>query len=220
MSSNITQLKRARTPEQKSDRRDTILVTAKTLFMEAGYEGFSMGLLSKRAGVAKGTLYLYFDTKEEVLLFLYNQEFERFCSELTAGLPAEMTDADFVSRIYETSVSDPLFLALHARLGTVIEQNISVDALITSKRSMAKHFQMMVSNLSGPLALDYEQTLAALTGISALLTGAYDGGTVSISETETIPDDVASFIGYFDMKTRFEKNAGYILQGIRASGGK
>ena len=218
MSSNITQLKRARTPEQKSDRRDTILVTAKTLFMEAGYEGFSMGLLSKRAGVAKGTLYLYFGTKEEVLLSLYSQEFERFCSELTAGIPAEITDADFVSRIYETSVSDPLFLALHARLGTVIEQNISVDALITSKRGMAKHFQMMVNNLSGPLALDYEQTLAALTGISALLTGAYDGGTVSIFETETIPDDVASFIGYFDMKTRFEKNAGYILQGIRASG--
>ena len=80
MSSNITQLKRARTPEQKSDRRDTILVTAKTLFMEAGYEGFSMGLLSKRAGVAKGTLYLYFGTKEEVLLSLYSREFERFCT--------------------------------------------------------------------------------------------------------------------------------------------
>jgi len=220
MSSNITQLKRARTPEQKSDRRDTILATAKTLFMEAGYEGFSMGLLCKRAGVAKGTLYLYFGTKEEVLLCLYSREFERFCSELTAGIPAEITDTDFVSRIYETSVSDPLFLALHARLGTVIEQNISVDALITSKRNMAKHFQMMVSNLSGPLALDYEQTLAALTGISALLTGAYDGGTASIFEAENIPEDVTSFIGHFDMKTLFDKNARYILQGIRASGCK
>ena len=220
MSSNITQLKRARTPEQKSDRRDTILATAKTLFMEAGYEGFSMGLLSKRAGVAKGTLYLYFGTKEEVLLSLYSQEFERFCSELTTGIPAEVTDADFVSRIYETSVSDPLFLALHARLGTVIEQNISVDALITSKRSMAKHFQTMINRLSSPLDLDYEQTLAALTGISALLTGSYGGAPTSALETETIPDDVARFIGQFDMKTRFEKNAGYILQGIRASGGK
>lgn len=218
MSSNITQLKRARTPEQKSDRRETILVTAKTLFMEAGYEGFSMGLLSKRAGVAKGTLYLYFGTKEEVLLSLYSQEFERFCIELTAGIPAQMTDAEFVSRIYDTSVADPLFLALHARLGTVIEQNISVDALITSKRNMATYFQTMVNQLSGPLDLDYEQTLAALTGISALLTGAYDGGTASIVETETIPEDVASFIAHFNMKTRFEKNAAYILQGIRASG--
>ena len=46
MESTITHIKRARTPEQKSDRRETILTTAKVLFMETGYEGFSMGLLS------------------------------------------------------------------------------------------------------------------------------------------------------------------------------
>lgn len=217
MPTNITQLKRARTPEQKSDRRDTILATAKTLFMEAGYEGFSMGLLAKRAGVAKGTLYLYFGTKEEVLLSLYSLEFEQFCDALTAGISDSSTDAEFASHLYETSISDPLFLALHARLGTVIEQNISVEALITSKRAMAHHFQSMTNHLSGPLNLEYEQTLAALSGISALLTGSYDGSSGSILENETLPEDVANFMGHFDMKTRFEKNAGYILQGIRAS---
>ena len=217
MSRNITQLKRALTPEQKSDRRDTLLVTAKILFMDAGYEGFSMGLLSKRAGVAKGTLYLYFGTKEEVLLSLYSLELERFCSELTAGISSVMTDAEFISRIYETSVSDPLFLALHARLGTVIEQNISVDALIISKRAMAKQFHAMVNQLSGPLNLNSEQTLSALSGISALLTGSYDDASGQAFESVSIPEDVANFMGHFDMKTRFEKNAGYILQGIRAS---
>lgn len=217
MSRNITQLKRALTPEQKSDRRDTLLVTAKILFMDAGYEGFSMGLLSKRAGVAKGTLYLYFGTKEEVLLSLYSLELERFCSELTAGISSVMTDAEFISRIYETSVSDPLFLALHARLGTVIEQNISVDALIISKRAMAKQFHAMVNQLSGPLNLNSEQTLSALSGISALLTGSFDGASGQAFEGENIPEDVASFMGHFDLKTRFEKSAGYILQGIRAS---
>jgi AcrR family transcriptional regulator len=176
-----------------------------------------MGLLSKRAGVAKGTLYLYFGTKEEVLLSLYSLEFERFCSELTADISSVMTDAEFISRIYETSVSDPLFLALHARLGTVIEQNISIDALIISKRAMAKQFHAMVNQLSGPLNLNSEQTLSALSGISALLTGSFDGASRQAFEGESIPEDVASFMGHFDMKTRFEKNAGYILQGIRAS---
>lgn len=185
--------------------------------MEAGYEGFSMGLLSKRAGVAKGTLYLYFGTKEEVLLSLYSLEFERFCAELTAGVSPELTDAEFVSHLYETSISDPLFLALHTRLGTVIEQNISMDALVTSKRAMAEHFHTMVNHLSAPLNLDYEQTLAALTGISALLTGSYDGSAGSVLESETLPEDVARFLKHFDMKARFEKNAGYILQGIRAA---
>lgn len=185
--------------------------------MEAGYEGFSMGLLSKRAGVAKGTLYLYFGTKEEVLLSLYSQEFERFCNTIVVGIYPGISDADFVSHLYETSLSDPIFLALHARLGTVIEQNISVDALITSKRNMATHFHTMVTQLSQPLGLSCEQTLEALSGISALLTGSYDGSSDSVIENEVIPEDVATFMGYFDMKVRFEKNAGYILQGIRAS---
>ena len=217
MASNISHIKRARTPEQKSDRRETILSTAKVLFMEAGYEGFSMGLLSKRAGVAKGTLYLYFGTKEEVLLSLYSQEFERFCNTIVVGISPGISDADFVSYLYETSLSDPIFLALHARLGTVIEQNISVDALIISKRNMATHFHTVVTQLSQPLGLSCEQTLEALSGISALLTGSYDGSSDSVIENEVIPEDVATFMGYFDMKVRFEKNAGYILQGIRAS---
>jgi AcrR family transcriptional regulator len=217
MASSIRHIKRARTPEQKSDRRETILSTAKVLFMEAGYEGFSMGLLSKRAGVAKGTLYLYFGTKEEVLLSLYSQEFERFCRDIILGVSSGISDADFVSHLYETSLSDPIFLALHSRLGTVIEQNISVDALITSKRNMAAHFHTMVTRLSEPLALSFEQTLEALSGISALLTGSYDGSSGSVIENEPIPEDVATFMGYFDMRARFEKNAGYILQGIRSS---
>ena len=53
--------------------------------------------------------------------------------------------------------------------------------------------------------------------ISALLTGSYDGSSDSVIETEALPEDVATFMGYFDMKVRFEKNAGYILQGIRSS---
>lgn len=185
--------------------------------MEAGYEGFSMGLLSKRAGVAKGTLYLYFGTKEEVLLSLYSQEFQRFCHEIIIGTSPSISDGEFVSHLYEISVSDPIFLALHARLGTVIEQNISVEALIVSKRAMAVHFHTMVQELSGPLDLSYEQTLEALSGISALLTGSYGGSSDSAIENEAIPEDVATFMGHFDMKVRFEKNAGYILQGIRSS---
>ena len=176
-----------------------------------------MGLLSKRAGVAKGTLYLYFGTKEEVLLSLYSQELERFCHDMVMVISPGISDADFVSRLYETSLSDPIFLALHARLGTVIEQNISVDALISSKRNMATHFKAMVTQLSEPLGLSFEQTLEALSGISALLTGSYDGSSDSVMENEVIPEDVATFMGYFDMKVRFEKNVGYILRGIRSS---
>ena len=68
MNTTVSSIKRARTPAQKSDRKDTILLTAKAQFLQTGYEGFSMAVLAQRAGVAKGTLYLYFGTKEELSL--------------------------------------------------------------------------------------------------------------------------------------------------------
>jgi hypothetical protein len=92
-----------------------------------------------------------------------------------------------------------------------------VDALIVSKRAMGVHFHTMVNKLSGRLDLNVEQTIEALSGISALLTGSYDGSSDSVMENEVIPEDVATFMGYFDMKVRFETSAGYILQGIRSS---
>ena len=55
-----------------------------------GYEGFSAALLASKAGVVKGTLYLYFKTREEVFLALYDQSLnrvsERFIAELTPGI--------------------------------------------------------------------------------------------------------------------------------------
>ena len=59
--------KRARTDEQKLLRRQSILDAAEKLFREGGFESFSMTKLAKLTGVVKGTLYLYFETREEVV---------------------------------------------------------------------------------------------------------------------------------------------------------
>ena len=140
MNTTVSSIKRARTPAQKSDRKDTILLTAKAQFLQTGYEGFSMAVLAQRAGVAKGTLYLYFGTKEEVLMSLYNSEFDRLCATLVSQVTPGFTDREFINAVYRASITDPVFLALHARLSTVIEHNISIDALIASKRGMLEQF--------------------------------------------------------------------------------
>ena len=54
---------RARSAEQKALRRRAVLEAAETYFLEVGYETFSMSNLAKNVGLAKGTLYLYFQTR-------------------------------------------------------------------------------------------------------------------------------------------------------------
>ncbi len=54
-----------------SDKREAILNTALTLFVGRGFYGTPTSLISKEAGVATGTLFFYFSTKEELIDTLY-----------------------------------------------------------------------------------------------------------------------------------------------------
>lgn len=61
---------RARQPEEKEQRRQEILKAAESLWLESSYQDLSMNQIASGAGLAKGTLYLYFKTKEEIFLEL------------------------------------------------------------------------------------------------------------------------------------------------------
>ena len=49
------------------ERKHEILDIAKELFIEKGYENTSIVNILEKVGIAKGTLYYYFTSKEEIL---------------------------------------------------------------------------------------------------------------------------------------------------------
>lgn len=59
-------LKEAKLPESSSGKKAAILSVAARLFAEIGYADCEMGRLAAELGIAKGTLYLYFTSKEEL----------------------------------------------------------------------------------------------------------------------------------------------------------
>ena len=215
MNATVTKLKRARTAEQKLSRRETIIAAASAHYDAAGHEGFSMAVLAREAGVVKGTLYLYFKTREEVLLALYNEELARFCGELSNCLGQQVTDNDFVTLFYEYGTKEPRFLSLHGRLEQTIEQNVSIEALVESKRSMMNHFDQLIHRISESLDLSEAKSLAVLTAFSALLVGSQRGDLNATLAEEAIPDDVRAFMNRFASENRFLPNALHILKGIR-----
>ncbi|MGM0641737.1 MAG: TetR/AcrR family transcriptional regulator [Thermotogota bacterium] len=50
----------------KEDKHKRIIETAEKLFFENNYEEVSMSKIAKEAGMAKGTLYLYFSSKKDL----------------------------------------------------------------------------------------------------------------------------------------------------------
>ena len=52
-------------------KRNKILNAAESLLAERGFHGLSMKLLAETAGIAAGTIYRYFDNKEELMSELH-----------------------------------------------------------------------------------------------------------------------------------------------------
>jgi len=59
---------RARTPEARAARRVRMLEAAEALFAMEPFADIHMSRVAKKAGLAKGTLYLYFESKESLFL--------------------------------------------------------------------------------------------------------------------------------------------------------
>ena len=54
------------------DKKEIILETALRLFVENGFHGTATAKITQEANVATGTLFNYFKTKDELIIFLYH----------------------------------------------------------------------------------------------------------------------------------------------------
>lgn len=133
---------RAMSDEQKQVRRQTILDVALDLFQETSYEAVSMADVARRAGLAKGTLYLYFSTKEMLFLAIQTQMFEAWFDEVDGRL-AEIKAAGehctveaFVDLIAGALENRPVMVRLIAILHTILEQNIDFDTALAFKQML------------------------------------------------------------------------------------
>ncbi|MCK2053960.1 TetR/AcrR family transcriptional regulator [Methylobacterium sp. 37f] len=75
----------------ETDKRRQILNGARAVFMASGFDGASMGEIAKAAGVSKGTLYVYFDSKEALFEALALAE-KRGLAEVLFRLDADDPD--------------------------------------------------------------------------------------------------------------------------------
>src|SRR5437870_3144693 len=64
----------AATERQDRAKRRQIMEGARQVFLAQGFDGASMGEIARQAGVSKGTLYVYFDSKEALFEAIVEEE--------------------------------------------------------------------------------------------------------------------------------------------------
>lgn len=73
----------------RSDLRDTILQAAQELFVEEGFEHFSMRRLARKIGYSPTTLYNYFRDKQDLVYSLCEDLFRQYLAECQEIAEAE-----------------------------------------------------------------------------------------------------------------------------------
>jgi AcrR family transcriptional regulator len=84
--------------KQAADRRERILDNASELFAAKGYHGTTIDEIVQATGIAKGTFYIYFDSKEELLVEVIKRLIESTLVKIDRELVGK-AKRDFVTRI-------------------------------------------------------------------------------------------------------------------------
>ncbi len=94
-------------PPADTDKRRQILDGAREVFLASGFDGASMGAIAKAAGVSKGTLYVYFESKEALFEALTIEE-KRTLAENICRLDHDDPDVATVLRRLGASLMEAM----------------------------------------------------------------------------------------------------------------
>lgn len=132
---------RAIDEHDKQQKRAAILAAARSAFLSDGGRSLpSVARIAATAGLAKGTVYLYFDTKEEIFLALLDSSFAELFDHLAASISSRPPGSDlatvFIRSYIDFLQQHPVFLPLACQANTVLEQNLSLEPAVAFKRQL------------------------------------------------------------------------------------
>jgi AcrR family transcriptional regulator len=138
--------KRADYPEQKDERRQLILrAAAEELTLVGPGQEFTINALARRAGLAKGTVYLYFKSKSAILIELLGDAVENLATDIgtrLAKLP-EPVNAGQGARVIRDSLKNS---AIKRRLAQLLK-SLSDKDLGSSHQKYQKRIKPFVKQV-------------------------------------------------------------------------
>ena len=182
---------RARSPDAKLARRHFILATAEQILRDNGFDAFTMNSLANTTGLAKGTLYLYFSSREELVLALYihlNDDWiDRFLLAEKANMPPDY--AALCARFYQSFAADALLVDLAGRAAFGLEPYVAIGAKVLAKRASAR----AARRISGLFYRNFDcgpaQAQRLAWAFLAALSGAQQRA-IGMQDNSVLPEDL------------------------------
>jgi len=94
-----------RRQENSRRQRSAILAAAVSVFSQKGFHTAEVGEIAKRAGVGKGTIYLYFEDKSQLFAAAVAEGIESIIKQLRGELESDLPFLRHLRRLVEKNVS-------------------------------------------------------------------------------------------------------------------
>jgi AcrR family transcriptional regulator len=213
-------MKRAMTESAKAEKAKLILDTAYELYKKSTFDEIKMRYISKSANVSKGTLFIYYSTKEILFMEMLFLEYEkRYLNLENLILSLEtMTYEEFktlfLSEMESILDQDSVLIRLSAIKNTILEKNIDYDTAIKASMGLYASLEKIVSLLTERVEyLTVESSFDLLLAQNAIIVGYVN--------MASIPEVLRNVIEDNDLKgfrLDFKKNAliamEYYLDGL------
>lgn len=183
--------------EQKVSVKERILETASRLFYHQGYNSTGINQIIAEAGIAIGSLYKHYQSKNDLLFhYLEQQEIEYF-NELNSCLKEEKDPVqkllklvDYRIKLQENSnCSGCHFIKINAEIG---REDKRVEQFITAHKKRQKDYiNVLIDEISAVKKLSLEksvlQNIVFLTIEGAVVSATINGNT---NELQTLKNTI------------------------------
>jgi AcrR family transcriptional regulator len=173
--------RRAVSDEDKSARRDEIMAAAKEVFARKGFHTTTIADIAKQAGLAYGSVYWYFESKDELFHALMAVEEQALRDRVKAALSALGESAD--------AAAEPFRGFLHVSVSTTLEffeaDKATVKLLFRDAYALGDRFEKHLGGI-------YERFI---DDIESFIVAAQDRGEVVTAPPRMVAYTLGALVG-------------------------
>jgi len=150
-----TGTRKARAPEAKQARADALVLAAEEALTQASYHDITILEIAKRAGLAKGTVYLYYPSKEALFLAVLTRKIDMCFDTLEARLKEDDKSAETIARALTDALLKPhALLNLLSLLYSQLEPGAGMEAVIAFKTHLMGRMQVIGAAIEDACGLE------------------------------------------------------------------
>jgi AcrR family transcriptional regulator len=182
--------------KQRQEREALILQAAEEVLMEKGYHETSIDEIASRVGIAKGTVYLHFPSKEDLVIAIFERDMQQLLQYIDTTISSPMTSRGKMEAIFDL-VHGGIISKRMQLLYSLTNSGGLRHLLVEKKGCLREIWDQLSARLNslfeeGKAAGEFDSTVPAMVMLSAfyslLSPKSYErlmeGGQMSAEEVE------------------------------------